>query len=31
MPLPEACALMNSADCMNMPEEPQQGSYTRPR
>lgn len=31
LPLPFACAQMNSTDCTNMPEEPQQGSYTRPR
>jgi hypothetical protein len=31
LPLPVACARMNSTDCTNMPEEPQQGSYTRPR
>ena len=30
-PLPLAWARMNSIDCTNMPDEPQQGSYTRPR
>ena len=30
LPLPDWWARMNSTDCTNMPEEPQQGSYTRP-
>ena len=31
LPFPVAWAAMNAADCTNMPDEPQQGSYTRPR
>ena len=30
-PLPLAWARMNATDCTNMPDDPQQGSQTRPR